>query len=720
MEAKTDGQTASPPSGVVPIFDPAKTLSPTATERLLEAGGANVYVLSKDPDLFAAIKIAAGNRVPVHVIWSLGELRRHAERGDCKIVLLDADLFEGDLRSWIEELSALEPTLVMLVAAPRSAEDRLTELLSERLVYRLLTKPAEVPIARTLLDVAVSRYLQRCGEVMASVTAIDSARDDVAPRGSDIPADNDIPVPRNELIALRAAAAAHTVTITMERRKLPVPAKTYWPAWLLPVGLVVALAVAAFLADFPALDFRGRFGESASAPQEPSFAEPVVAETAPVDSVVGRSEDVFLPDETAETSPEEAEGSPPAAEASPPATEASPDVAEAPPDAPSEALAPIVIAEIAPASTPRAADDTSALAPVFTEPPAGSPSAVGPPAEELSALEPLAVEPPAVEPPASARAAPEPAAAPAATVSPELEGVLANAWARIRESALLAPPGDSARDYVARATELAPDHPDVLAIRLLLADAVAESARVALESGDLESAETLADEAFRLGASDEALALLDLDLAAAREAGTRRMHYELLRRGSARIRADQLIAPESDNALAYLSRLRAENPNYPGLDAAWQSLGAALAGKVEESAAARDWAGAEAWLEPLALVASPETVDRLRAELAVRRIDAEYLTTPAAEGELLLLTSVEPVYPQEARRRRISGWVDVELIVGTDGIPHDVRVIAAQPLATFNQAALTAVSRYRYEPFERDGHAFERLARVRISFDWRR
>jgi TonB family protein len=297
--------------------------------------------------------------------------------------------------------------------------------------------------------------------------------------------------------------------------------------------------------------------------------------------------------------------------------------------------------------------------------------------------------------------------------------LVAAAWTRVRANKLLEPLGDSAREYVARATELDPGHPDVIAIRLLLADAVAEAARAALAAGDFSGAETLAAEALRLGASDETLAALDLDLAAAREVAARRSDSELLELGVARIREDRLITPPNDNALDYLRRLRAENPDYPGLDSAWQSLGEALTGKVEASAAAEDWAAADAWLEPLTLVASPATIERFRAEIAVRRRQSEYLATPAAQGELKLLTAVDPVYPEEAQRRDIGGWVDVEFVVGTNGVPRDARVVGADPPVTFDQAALAAVSLYRYEPFELGGRAYERLGRLRIRFDLR-
>jgi TonB family protein len=490
-------------------------------------------------------------------------------------------------------------------------------------------------------------------------------------------------------------AAARSAPIRAERRRPLARAKTYWPAWVLPIGLVAAIGVALFLAD--SLGLRGRSAENASAPQEPTFAEPVDAEAPPEDRVVGRTEEAFLPDEPGASAANEAD--------------------EAPADPPPEPAA-TVAADAVPANELPAVDDESASVEPGQETTAALPPVVGPPAQprESSAA---VTGPPSPEPAAADPPSPAPAAAPAPTAPSEVDGLVATAWSRVRANQLLEPSGDSARDYVARATELEPGHPDVIAIRLLLAEAVAESARTALESGDLAGAEALAAEALRLGASDETLAVLDLDLAAAREVAARRSHSELLELGVARIREDRLIAPANDNALDYLRQLRAENPEYPGLDSAWQSLGEALTGKLETAVAAEDWAGAEAWLAPLTLVASPTSIERFRAEIALRRQQAEYLKTPAAQGELKLLTAVDPVYPEEAQRREIAGWVDVEFVVGTDGVPRGATVVASDPPVTFDQAALAAVSLYRYEPFERDGRVYERLGRLRIRFDLR-
>jgi TonB family protein len=683
-EAVPNGQTIGPQSDRLAPDSTAsldEALSPTATERLLQAGGASVYVLTKDSELVATVTGAAGSSVPVHVTWSFGELRLHVEHGECKVILLDADFFEGGVRYWIEELCTLDPKLVMLIAAPRRAGDELEELLSSHLAYRVLIKPAAIDLTRAVLDVAVNRYLQRCDEFVAPTVGVEAS-------GNIAAAGNEVPAPSNELLTMREAAA-RSIPMSAPRQEPVAQAQTYWP-WFLPIGLVVTLAVAVFIGDSPLLE-RWRASDETEGRPSPSFAEPVAdapAANASPDAPTEPPATPVVPDAVLENEL-------PAAE-----------VASAQPSAGPSAASPPVMAEVEAQS---AAGDAS---------PAPEPVAVSP-APELAAAS-FAPELAAVSfapEPAAVSFAPEPAAAvPAATTPPELEILLAEAWSRIRENRLLDPPGDSAREYVARATELAPYHPDVIAIRSLIGEAVADSARVALESGDIGGAQSLADEALRFGASDETLAVLELELAAAREVAAR-LHAELLRRGVARIRADRLIAPESDNALVYLSRLRAENPNYPGLESAWQGLGQALTGKVEESITVADWVGAETWLEPLTLVAEPATVERFRAELAVKRLEAEYRSTTAAPDELRLLTAVDPVYPEEAQRLGISGWVDIELIVGIDGIPHEARVVAADPPVTFDEAALAAVSLYRYEPFEHDGRAYERLTRLRISFD---
>jgi TonB family protein len=55
-------------------------------------------------------------------------------------------------------------------------------------------------------------------------------------------------------------------------------------------------------------------------------------------------------------------------------------------------------------------------------------------------------------------------------------------------------------------------------------------------------------------------------------------------------------------------------------------------------------------------------------------------------------------------------------VVGSDGAVSDVAVVGAQPAGIFEQAALDAVRRWRYQPVMQDGHAVSQRARVRLRF----
>jgi len=54
------------------------------------------------------------------------------------------------------------------------------------------------------------------------------------------------------------------------------------------------------------------------------------------------------------------------------------------------------------------------------------------------------------------------------------------------------------------------------------------------------------------------------------------------------------------------------------------------------------------------------------------------------------------LYPQIARSARIEGAVKIRLVVGTDGVPNDLRVEIGDPQLT--QAALDAARVWRYKP----------------------
>lgn len=77
----------------------------------------------------------------------------------------------------------------------------------------------------------------------------------------------------------------------------------------------------------------------------------------------------------------------------------------------------------------------------------------------------------------------------------------------------------------------------------------------------------------------------------------------------------------------------------------------------------------------------------------------------AADGDAIELVRVEPQYPLRALQQRREGRVLVEFTIGPTGAVLDPRVIRAEPAGVFDEAALEAVSRWRYSPRIVDGRA---------------
>jgi protein TonB len=101
-------------------------------------------------------------------------------------------------------------------------------------------------------------------------------------------------------------------------------------------------------------------------------------------------------------------------------------------------------------------------------------------------------------------------------------------------------------------------------------------------------------------------------------------------------------------------------------------------------------------------------------------VEAPPIAAPAAAAPAMptprLARMVQPEYPYEAQRSGAQGWVNVSLSVTPAGNVIDPRVEQSSNGTLFNRAALTAVRKWRYEPFaSADPLASQRLM-VRVEF----
>lgn len=79
------------------------------------------------------------------------------------------------------------------------------------------------------------------------------------------------------------------------------------------------------------------------------------------------------------------------------------------------------------------------------------------------------------------------------------------------------------------------------------------------------------------------------------------------------------------------------------------------------------------------------------------------------DRDTLPLVRVPPDYPPGAESKGIEGWVQVQFTVAANGSVRDAFVVASEPRTIFDDAALKAIARWRYNPRIDGGVAVERV-----------
>jgi TonB family protein len=80
-----------------------------------------------------------------------------------------------------------------------------------------------------------------------------------------------------------------------------------------------------------------------------------------------------------------------------------------------------------------------------------------------------------------------------------------------------------------------------------------------------------------------------------------------------------------------------------------------------------------------------------------------------------VLHSVDPVYSDEARRKKIKGTVLVSALVTEEGVPTDLRVDRSLGYG-LDEKAVECVSQYRFRPAQKDGKPVAARVNVMVAF----
>lgn len=257
--------------------------------------------------------------------------------------------------------------------------------------------------------------------------------------------------------------------------------------------------------------------------------------------------------------------------------------------------------------------------------------------------------------PPSAQAGPVAPSLPA-PVSDELgvDGLRARAEAALRAQRIHAPAGESAVDYYLALRDRSPGANGVSSALTELQPYVLIAAEQALASGELDQTRRLLALIARMDAAAPALPRLREDLRLAQERADRAegaRPAEVARRASQPVPADARV---------------------PVVAAAPASPAVAHAA-------------------PDAPIAPPRTGDAPAAPRVAIVRDAAPLPLPR------LIADAAPRYPLSARNRRIEGSVLVAFTIRPDGSVGEVRPVSAQPAGVFEDAALAAAARWRFE-----------------------
>jgi TonB family protein len=297
-----------------------------------------------------------------------------------------------------------------------------------------------------------------------------------------------------------------------------------------------------------------------------------------------------------------------------------------------------------------------------------------------------------------------------------LQEILRNANDRLSEGRLLEPAGDSARDYVLRAKAQAPGDERAGAIAGKLSARLLQDARTALAARDLPKAERLINASKEFSGEPDINAALK-DLAAARDRRDTDDRANILRLAQERIQQDRLIDPPTDSAKYFLLSLRTQDPNFPGLARAVQSLGSLLLEKARRAHDAKQWSAAQKFVQEATAVgySSPELA-ALGSQIQASSDKERFLDNVMLIQDLSPVRRAEPEYPPNAFRKSLQGWVELDFTVARDGSVKDIAVHESDPREVFDRAAIDAMKKWKFKPVVREGVAIDQRGRVRFRF----
>jgi protein TonB len=184
-----------------------------------------------------------------------------------------------------------------------------------------------------------------------------------------------------------------------------------------------------------------------------------------------------------------------------------------------------------------------------------------------------------------------------------------------------------------------------------------------------------------------------------------------------RLAQGKVLDPASDSAKFYLAQLVQSAPTHPSTLAAHQAFAARTLDEAKNAAHREDYPAAQRWLaEAHDAGVDAGSIAAVNNDIKAAQDTAKRASEVVPATALELTHYVPPTFPASARERALSGWVDVQFMVMTDGSVSDISVEGADPAGQFEQSATEAVRKWKYRPVLRDGKPINQRTRVRVRF----
>ena len=294
---------------------------------------------------------------------------------------------------------------------------------------------------------------------------------------------------------------------------------------------------------------------------------------------------------------------------------------------------------------------------------------------------------------------------------------LAKATERLHAGQLVEPAQDNARFFIESARAVAPNEPQVRQAQKQLEEQLVAEVRKALAAGNAESAQHWIDAAADSGVSRDDITDLTKEAQQVQTSAKADAMARLTLLFNQRLSQDKVVDPPNDSAKFYLAQLVQSDATHPSTVLARQALASRTLDEAKAAAHRQDYAGAKRWLAETHDAGTDDaSISAVEHDMATAQESAKKATEVVSAANLELAKYVAPSFPTSARQRGLSGWVDVQLLVTSDGSVSDVIITGAEPVGVFEQAAVDAVRKWRYKPVERDGHAIDQRARLRMKF----